>query len=411
ASGYLSSSAGKEKVLYALRIYAVLVSLLDIIWPWLAGRTLFLNPNIKAGLYLMVIPLFFPLIINSFKSRKIAPLLPVLIVISAFLKTRSFIAGGVLLLCAVFYIYARDYKKSAAGLLALTGVASILAFYKYPEISMAAAQRWEWIQAGLRMAAEKPCTGFGMGAVPHVITAFMHKGPYSLYIHSAWLRFAAECGAPAAVALLIFLILLLKGIFMSNDRRNRIVSLSLGAVILYNFFEYNIYIPLNGLLFAFLLGTFSKKPGLNLTLKNKTLRRISGAALIALTLAAAVYFVKPFTASRNFTRGAHLLKTGRSLEALNHFERALSQYPGYPLAKLGLAHINLENGNFLKAARLLSETFSKPYGGPAYRAYRNGIEFLGKGNTLRGKTELRRAVRIRMTQYGIDPAYYLPGSN
>jgi len=403
ASSFFQTPTEKLYVKNSLLFFGTTAVIFDILLFSLYKIRLFPNENIKAGFLLMIFPFLLEELLAVLSKKRILNSLLFfiffLIFLISFINAASVLAAVILIFSIFAYLHFTEKLKLRTGIAAaiLTAAAVFLITLKQDAIS----QRLVWLEAGIKMFLSRPFTGFGINSASHILPAFLESERLTLYLHSFFLQFLSENGIIAFAGLLWLLIVILKRTFTEDKTAFTAVL----AVIVYNFFEYNLSIPAISVTFILIAGSFSRTEKLHISIKS-----IKGAAatviLLFLLAVFARYSVNPFLAERHFAKGSYELKTGNYNEAEKQFNQALEIYRDYPLAQLGLAIINLRKNNFETAAAFIKDSLVINRG-PAYNSFIQGMEYLSQGEKARALNHFIITMRYRLIQHGFDPKNYL----
>ncbi len=402
-TGYLSTV--KEKAARFTAAVCVWAAALDLFYPLVLNTSLFPNPNIKAGFFILTAPFLLYKIKETFEVNKHKSIIWMIgggAVCYSFITASSRWGSLVMGVSIIVWLLFNNMKKTAAAAAAVTVGAAVLV--DFHSLFPAAAARREWITAGIRMISRQPVTGFGPASTPHILPYFttgVEAGHFTHYIHSYFIQFAAEFGLPAAVFLIVFLLLSVKRIFLSGNILDKTAAASLFFLMAYNLFEYNLSIPLVGLLFFSILGTFF--PGEKLRLKPS--KKIAGIFYVIVSFilitGGAVFATRPFLANRHFSRGIYKVSISELEEASVFFEKSLEIYPECELPLLGLASIEIIEGNLLQAEELIRRSI--PFmedANPAAKVFKSAKKDRIAGDYERASNKYMESILIRFTQFG-----------
>ncbi len=411
-AGYLSKI--KEKTTRQIAAICIWAAVLDLIYPFSFNTPLFPNPNIKAGFFILTAPFLMYIIKESFRLNKQESFMWMAgggIVVFSFITASSRWGFIVMGMSMAIWLFLNNMKKAAAALTA-AGAAALIFFLNFYSLLIAASARIEWLAAGIRMIARRPTTGFGPGSTPHVLPSFSAGGAamhFTHYIHSYFIQFAAEFGLPAVLCLIVFLFLSVKRIFLSGNNLDKTAAAAVFFLIIYNLLEYNLAIPLVGLLFFSIAGTFFPGKHLRVAAAGKTHKAFAAFASVILVAGGAVFVTRPFLANRHFSRGMYKLSISKFRDASAFFEKSLKIYPACGLSSLGLAVIETGKGNLLEAEELISRSIPvMETPNPAVKALQSAKEARIDGDYDRAADKYMESIRMRFTQFGYRYRLELP---
>ncbi|MFA5858346.1 MAG: O-antigen ligase family protein [Elusimicrobiota bacterium] len=279
-----------------------------------------MNPNILAGFFVMMIPLIFALRESKTTAGKVEKILALAVLSTGLVLTGSIGAMLSLVLAAGGYYYFKLKKGTAKTLLfAVLGgmVIAILLVKGFDSVDITNRIHW-WVVAG-KMWISQIFTGIGIDNFDRYYQVYKIAGAEnSVYAHSYYLQFLAECG------ILAFFVLVL-GLIMHLVRavKNVPVFIALTTVLIHNTFEYNLLIPGIACIFWYLLGVSDD---------NKSVFKfnLSGIPKFCIaTLVIGIICIPLFYDIQNFvidvynTRGEVRLASGEVLPAKNKFLKAL----------------------------------------------------------------------------------------
>jgi O-antigen ligase len=234
-----------------------------IFWIFPSGYTDFsLGPFVNRNLYSVFIEMVLPLVL--YRAIKNPPrafvywLMSSVMVASVVAAASRAGLGLVTAEIAVIIVLAwwRGYDRStiARGVAQFAVLAAIFIAVVGPEVVWQRfrdadpfAGRREMVDSSIRMAREKPWTGFGLGTWPTVYPAYAlyDDGTFVNEAHNDWLQWAVEGGLPLAATMLIFAVLIIRPAWRS------IWGLGLMAVLVHCLVDYPMRRPqLAGLWFT-----------------------------------------------------------------------------------------------------------------------------------------------------------------
>ncbi len=261
------------------------------------------NSNILAGYLVMVIPVSLGFLIKEWNS-KIKRFLCLgtfgLMLVCLFL-TRSL--GGILgafigVLLVAYFMLGRDFfRKYRYYFIVLVFLLAALSIIKLCDIN--AANRFSWWKTALRMIADKPLFGVGLGNFGSAFLNYKSGALNSLYAHNFFLQTGAETGVAGLLVLVWFLIKVLK----RGKTTDKLLFASVIGILVQNLVDYNLCIPANAVLFWMMLGIMRGRDEgghySRFTLElNREKKGILTAVIVMLVLWAGVKVTKPFLASR-----------------------------------------------------------------------------------------------------------------
>lgn len=323
------------------------------------------NPNIFAGYLLMIIPLGFYQLFVVYKNRyslilRICTLASVLIMIAAFLSTRSWAAMFALVLGSIIFIYLQRGKEIFirywyAWLFAFIGFIYLVGL----KLSQKGAfHRIWWWQDSINIIKEHLLFGVGLGNYSIVSVGKSALGDvHSLYVHNLYLQMASETGI-ISILIFVFLISLLlkKAIISLATAQDKIILLSIFSVLLYSFFDYSLIIPANAITFWVILGIITTHPyqvvqnqvvqcGKEATTSGEIINpRLRHNLIVFLTgcllfISMTFYSLMPFFSCRAWAQGKYLMEEDRLEIANKRFLQGIEYDNEYPLNYLGLAEL------------------------------------------------------------------------
>lgn len=104
-----------------------------------------------------------------------------------------------------------------------------------------------WIYVAIRVFVNNIIFGVGLGNFKYFYLPYsgdLFPSSATTFVHNYFLQFACETGVVGVV----FLFLILKNVFVYYEKKNFFYALVAGLIL--NIFDYNLYIPQNGILFA-----------------------------------------------------------------------------------------------------------------------------------------------------------------
>ncbi|MFH1415929.1 MAG: hypothetical protein ABIH89_07590 [Elusimicrobiota bacterium] len=285
---------------------------------------------------------------------------------------------------------------------------SIAFFYLLSRPPDAVINRMSWIKAGIMMFLHRPVTGFGPGSVPHILPAFTQGDSFSLYIHSFPVAFAAEYGIVVLIAFLWIIIFLHRRQDTNKSRETKAAYLSLSLILIYNLFEYNLTIPLIAMLVSLIAGTFTGQKKTSLRMR----KRFYNFLLRTTMAIAAVLFItgitmRPFISSRNFTKGIYYLRSYQPLNADIFFNKSLKVLPFSLLPRIGFALNDIYTEDLYGASSNIYSSLPVIDNNPSYTFLQQGRILLDKGDRDSARNKFWQAIKLRLFQYGLDPAEYM----
>jgi hypothetical protein len=410
AASYFSAEKFQDIILKTFVYISITTGILDIVYPIIFKSSLFPNPNIKVGFLLLAIPIYFDIILNNrfgFKNIK-KHLLSILFlpVLYSFLSANSDWGNIVLLFSLLLYFtVVKKTKKWPYILMLLIIMLSLFYVFRKPSIDI--IDRVLWIKSGIAMFFKKPLTGFGPGSTPHILPIFIKSNRYSLYIHSYFIQFAAENGIISLIGLILIFFKCINLLLNTSNFRSKVVAVSALSLIIYNLFEYNLTIPLISLSLWFLFGSFSNLEVVSINIKNTLTKHITRSILSILLIMAAITSVKPFISTRYFTKGIYSLRIMEFNDAEMFFRKSLKIYPDYHLPQIGLALKSIYTGDMINAKKQLLSCLPVKKGNPLYVIYKEGEDLLMKNKLFEAKIKFLEVIRLRLTQYGLNPNDYM----
>jgi hypothetical protein len=193
----------------------------------------FLNQNVFAGTILMLLPL-------SLQKKDYFLAVGLLIVLWWEKSVGAWLGfSGALMLAR------RSAGTSGYRLGVAVGLACFVILYARLE-SPDVLHRWNWWQAALRMAWERPWFGFGPSSYGSVVCAYQEPslGLSTLYAHQHFLETAAECGFP-------YLLVWGAGLGHCLSRGGAHKRFGAVAVLIQSLWDYSLSIPANYWLFCY----------------------------------------------------------------------------------------------------------------------------------------------------------------
>lgn len=259
---------------------------------------LFVNPSHYAGFLEMVIPLSLGLLIGA-RSRKskmkwaaLSLFFMLCIVLSL---SRGGWAGCIFSIIFMGTVLFSSHKKSRPFFLViLLAFICILLFFGINQSFIKRIESFQdpmWMnnrlvvwKATLSMIAEKPVTGSGPGTFSYFFTQYQPPGfkKRFYYAHNDYLQFTAEAGI-FILPIIIYLILsfyrktfkILKK--LSNKKEMGIQTGAMAgilSILIHSGFDFNLHIPANAMLFAF-LAAIAIAPEVNLQNMRNTRQNIT----------------------------------------------------------------------------------------------------------------------------------------
>ena len=345
----------------------------------------FLNPNMLAGFLAIVIPVTLDLALTS-RTR------------FAQLASGSLVAGqfGVLLLtgsmggslaaagasCAVLLlrrgVRRRDlFWMGSVGVMILAGLAIMRGVDLSVGPDHSVVQRFGYMKAGVLMALANPFLGWGAGAGPGALMAYVPEGirpvidPHNFLVRS-WISW----GVPGAVILITFLFLWIVKVSRPMMEGNRSggpqyhVGLVFGgfAFLLHSLIDMDFFVPetamfgwaILGACLASALDSEKMEQGSAVSSNALFLRMMGGIAL-ALVIPSMVYAQGEFTGFR----AAKALEAGRTGESANLYAQARSLLPFHGRFALDEGRVRRASGQMPEAQELFEKASvlipSSPY--------------------------------------------------
>ncbi len=401
------------QLLTKLLIFAgISIAILDMLYPPIIGTTLFPNPNIKTGFFIIIIPFFINEIITTFqKNMKLQGfILSVLFIpiITSFYNAHSNWGNFISFLSIALYL--KITKKTLKPIVQIFFflVITVALTYLILKPSGDIYNRIQWILSGISMIAAKPLTGFGPGSTPHLIPIFSHTGYFTLYIHSFFIQFTAENGILAFFGLAWISIILLRNIALQKSNDSKAAFTALISLIAYNLFEYNLFIPLIAFLFWTIAGSFSSNSFHIFTLKKKIYREtIIILSFFILLIFAGTHILKPFISTRYFSKGIYSLRIGNFSKSKKLFHKSLEFFPNYHLSQLGLGLLCIIENDLSSAKKHISLSFPLKDNNPVYTIFKEGELLLTNAKYDEAKIKFWKVIELRFIQYGLNPKEHM----
>ncbi len=404
---------GFLEAVYALSVFTSGSPLVDIEWLKMPTyerytRGTFGNKNHFAGFMEMTTLLCFGLIAavprnpgersSQQASKRLILLIPAAIMILGLVLSLSrggwlsFLAGVVVFL--VLYWWHRHSRWSrllVLGILvaAVAGVfmkglelkyldkqlESLKVVYKDPK-GIPAMSRFSLWKSGAAMVRDHPATGTGWGTFKFVYPLYRDnhilRGP--AFVHNDYIQVAAEAGVPALIFFLMFVIMVLRGsLKLMISRENGFtarampgVLAALSAMLVHEFFDFNLMVPANATVFFALAGIVSghgrEAPSYG---RGKPGGAWIDALIVVLVLAFAARSAQVFAAELHFERGEDRAEKGEFRGALQSYSRAREILPSRSQYHRSVGHACLK----LCQAKCDNRTLYK-----AYHAFQQSLE-------------------------------------
>ena len=403
AATFFSNSEYQKKILNLVLFLGGTAAILDFIYPFLFGTTLFPNPHMKIGFFLIVIPVYLDSLSGkstaggkSTAKGKILPVVFLILLLFSFSRAHSAWGTFVLIISVVMYLTIIQ-KIKIHFLWMIVGFLSLLLFFFLSAAEIPLFERLNWLKGGIGMLIERPLTGFGPDSTAHILSNFVEGSRLSLYIHSFFIQFGAECGLIALIALLWLIAAILRNIFTVN----KTIFVSLVTVLIYNIFEYNLSIPLIAILFCLLAGSFIK------TKKYFYKSNIIFVLAVIPLLFISYKFTRPFVSTRYWTKGMYELKIKDYPAAEKMFNKSLTIFPDYQLPRLGLALLDIYKSDMDSAIKNIYAGTPQIKGGMVINLLTEGEKFLKANKTSQAKMKFLEAIQMRFIQHGFDPVEWL----
>ncbi|GEM_PF-2883154 len=345
----VSSSHSTEKFKKDFGKYIIFIIFGAALLELLFFKNLFPNPHFKTAFYIMGFPFLMKkatIDTNPKEPRNYIYILILSVFTVSFFIAYSVWGWAVLIFSTLLFLHLEkkirlDFFRII--LLALIGLIFAAVFVK-PEHF---ADRLDWLNSGITAFLKRPLTGFGPGTTPLILPSFSFRD-LSLFFHSFFLQFLVEYGIIAFSGILIFFYAVLKETYKGKYSSTAFISLL--SVLIYNLFEYNLSIPLINLTFAFISGLYISTDNYELKVKDST-RKIILLFLLIPTLLIGHNMLNPMWCSGYFIEGARALARGKPSEDAKYFFKESSHIiPGYRPGILGLALVDMKEGNLNSAA-------------------------------------------------------------
>ena len=202
-------------------------------------------------------------------------------------------------------------EKSAVAL-----IVCVLALWKFS----ASSDRFGWWMAGLRMFADHPFAGVGLGGYPGAFLAYrVGDGLNTTSPHSVVIQLLAETGIFGFGAICWMGAVLFKGRKPLPESR-RGMALGAGALLLFSLVSVCFEIPVNLLTLSILMGAVCSGHAVRSAIPRKAV----AVAVVVMAIAITPFLLAPLQASRLIVSGKAALQVGDSETAGRLFENASS---------------------------------------------------------------------------------------
>ncbi|MGM0441797.1 MAG: O-antigen ligase family protein [Elusimicrobiota bacterium] len=387
-STYFNTSGYRKKILRLVKYTGGLAVLLNFMFPYLFNRPLFPNPNMAAGFFLIMLPLFYDNLLN-FKKKEFW-----LFDISIFfllgyslVKTGSHIGMGLFGLSLVYFLIIHRKKGLLLVISPFIAAGFYLVIREIIENPGKISERLAWLEGGWNILKENFLTGAGPGTIAHILPAFVDRAPLSIYLHSIIINIGAQGGVITLTGFLWLVYGIFENFYKSGKFLKEPVFVSLATIFIFSWVEYSFSIPLITITAIVLTGSFITCDNLDYSGKYS---RILRSALITGLVISITFTVEPFLAYRITTNGFYEVKTGKYSRAEDRFDSILKRHPDYRWAYLGKAFLYLNQNDFKKSEKFLSRSIP-----PVGRKEKYETD------------ELKSGIEKRLTQYGVDPGRFL----
>ncbi len=388
---YFNTSTGRNLVLKLLKLSGVGAALLNVVLPYFFNRPIFPNPNMAAGFYLVIIPLFYKNlsagIIKEYTATQFFNVAVFLLLLYSLINTGSHIGMGIFGLSLGYYLIVNGKKKVFVTVFPVFLVGFYLISVEIIGHPIKIQQRLSWLAAGVNMFKENFFTGTGPGVTSHILPAFVEGQFFSVYLHSSLLKIAAEGGIITFIGFLGAVYMLFKNLLKTGKFHKNPVFLSLSSILVFSLVEYPFSIPLITVTVIILSASFVKAEVITFSQKPAVMVKL---VLISGLIVSVLYVVEPYLAFREVTAGFYEVKSGGFSRARKRFSKVLDRHPDYRWAYLGKAFLHLNEKNSEAAHEYLNKSIP-----PIKKEY---------GYKL---TELDKGVKERLTQYGLDSRQFL----
>ncbi|NLB35466.1 MAG: hypothetical protein GX817_06615 [Elusimicrobia bacterium] len=330
------------------------------------------------GFYLLIIPLAIYELTKHKNQRMKYPLFAsLLLILISFLLTQSIWGTAVLILSLILTLsihFKLKVPKVAYFIPLLRIVIVLLSGYDITE-------RLSWLGAGIKIISKRPLFGFGPGSRAQILPLFTEAKSLSIYIHSYFIQIGAETGLISLLGIIILLWGILKELF-SGDEERKVAGISLISVLVYNFLEYNLSVPLVYLTFALISGAYLNASFSLSVFKNKILAVLSIVMLTPLLY----YFTAHYLSALVFSAGRHeILHNKDRIRAEELYKSSLEIYP-FPPSEYALAALYFNEGNNSQAEIIIQQSQS--------------ANLIDKTTKRSGTKEI---LSTGLIQFGIDP--------
>ncbi|MEI8217740.1 MAG: O-antigen ligase family protein [Elusimicrobiota bacterium] len=191
-----------------------------------------INPNICAGYLILCYLLAVPRLRDT-TFRVVA-----IVLITGLLLTKSRAAIAIVSLCTAGYWWQSMKSSDRLAILGLMTAGAVIAL-STATIDVSFLNRIAWWQTATRMFLTHPLTGIGWGNFGSEYLLWRTVvTENSLYAHNVVLQVLAESGIVGFTGCLAFFIVRMKNIPLRSPH-----VLAVGGFLLYNLFDYSLYIP------------------------------------------------------------------------------------------------------------------------------------------------------------------------
>lgn len=220
-----------------------------------------------------------------------------------------------------------------------------------------ASDRLDWWWTGLRMFADAPLTGVGLGGYGGAFLAYRagHGAVQTVSVHSAPVQLLAETGILGAGAFCWAAAAALRGRWRRAYEERRGAFLGAVSLAIVGAAGVCFEFPANLLSAALLAGAAlgsAKEP-------RRPLRKAAAVSVAAACLAATPFLISPWQASRAVVSGQAALIRGDSASARRYFSAAGAMDPRSFEARRGLARVAFRERDAGEAVRLQREAIGR----------------------------------------------------
>ena len=240
----------------------------------------FINKNHFAGYMEMIIPLTIGyLLTDLIKPKKIIFTFIVVIMISALFLclsragTLCFLGSVIFMVCALRLRRGLKRKATIIYILIIISILFLIIMGVEPALErfstlfkkeiVSAGGRWDIWKDTFKMIIDFPLFGTGLGTFGNIYPAYKTVAAQAIfsYAHSDFLELISETGIVGLGLIVWFLSLFFRGIFLNwlNRHHPFVKGIALGGltgllgILLYSFFDFNLHIPANALLFTIIM--------------------------------------------------------------------------------------------------------------------------------------------------------------